>query len=62
MTTETPKNGLHIEYYDSGQTRVELNYKDGKQDCKRTEWYENGQKRYEGNYEDGNQDGKSTKV
>ena len=43
MTTEAPKNGLHTEYYDSGRTRVELNYKDGKKRGKFTVWDKNGQ-------------------
>jgi antitoxin component YwqK of YwqJK toxin-antitoxin module len=43
MTTEAPKNGLHTEYYDSGQTRVELNYKDGKKRGKFTVRDKNGQ-------------------
>ena len=30
MTTEKPKNGLHTEYYDKGQIKLEENYKDGK--------------------------------
>ena len=29
MTTEKPKNGLHTEYYDKGQMKLEENYKDG---------------------------------
>jgi len=43
MTTETPKNGLHTEYYDNGQKKEEVNYKNGELNGKWTEWYENGQ-------------------
>ena len=53
MTKETPKNGLHTEYYDSGQTRAEINYKDD-------EWHETGQKKLEGNYKDDKKHGKFT--
>ncbi|MDC1026665.1 hypothetical protein OAR79_03175 [Candidatus Thioglobus sp.] len=34
MAKETPKNGLHTEYYDKGQMKLEENYKDGKFDGK----------------------------
>ena len=42
MTTETPKNGLHTEYYDSGQKRSEVNYKDDKRDGKWTTYNRDG--------------------
>ena len=29
MTTETPKNGLHTEYYENGRKKEEENFKDG---------------------------------
>ena len=29
MTTERPKNGPYIEYYDNGQIKSEENFKDG---------------------------------
>ena len=53
MTTETPKNGLHIDYRGNGQKKSEGNYKDDKYDGKWTNWYENGQKRVEANYKNG---------
>ena len=43
MKKEIPRNGLHTEYYDSDQTRAELNYKDGKKNGKCREWDKNGQ-------------------
>ena len=61
MKKEIPRNGLHTEYYDSGQTRVELNYKDGNQDGKWTRWYENGQIEAEEKYKDGKLNGKWTR-
>ena len=60
MTKEIPQDGLHTEYYDSGQTRVEINYKDGQSDGKFHEWYENGKKKEEKNYKDGKLHGKLT--
>ena len=53
MTTETPKNGLHTEYYDKGQMKYEGNYKDGKKDGKWTRWCCDGTLRTEENYKDG---------
>ena len=52
MTKETPKNGLHAQYYDNGQKRSECNFQDGKRYGKSTNWYKNGQKNYEGIYKD----------
>ena len=40
MTKETPKNGLHTEYYESGQKMVEGNYKDSKKEGKWTRFYD----------------------
>ena len=57
MTTKTPKNGLHTEYFENGQEKIEKNYRDGRLHGKWTEWYENGQKKKEGNYTDGITDG-----
>ena len=53
MTTEKPKNGLHTEYYDKGQMKLEENYKDGKKDGKWTKWCCDGTLRTEENYKDG---------
>ena len=57
MVTETPKKGLHTEYFKNGQKKIEKNYKDGRLHGKWTEWYENGQKKKDGNYTDGITDG-----
>ncbi len=40
-------------YYDNGQLKSEINFKDGKRDGISRAWYENGQLMYEGNYKDG---------
>ena len=61
MTTEKPKNGLHTEYYDKGQMKLEENYKDGKFEGKSTMRYKNDQMKYEGNYKDSKKDGKWTR-
>lgn len=53
MKKEIPGNGLHTEYYDSGQKSSEVNYKNAKRNGKTISWFENGQKRYEDNYKDG---------
>ena len=47
------KDGVITEYYENGQKRSEVTYKDGKEDGKWTEWYENGQKWYEATLKDG---------
>ena len=53
-------DGVITEYYENGQKRSEVTYKDGKEDGKWTRWHENGQKSSEGTYKDGKQDGKWT--
>ena len=53
MKKEIPKNGLHTEYYESGQIKGEGNYKDGKLDGKWTNWYENGEIEQEATFKDG---------
>ena len=57
MVTEIPKNGLHTEYFENSQEKIEKNYRNGRLHGKWTEWYENGQKKKEGNYTDGITDG-----
>jgi len=52
MTKETPKNGLHAQYYDNGQKRSECNFQDGKRYGKSTNWYKNGQIVSEANYKE----------
>ena len=53
MTKEIPENGLHTEYYDSGQKSSEVNYKDDKRDGKLTWWKVNGQIEAEATFKDG---------
>ena len=61
MTTETPKNGLHTEYHENGQKKLEVNYKDGELDGRATWWYENGHIDAEmKNYKNNNKEGKWT--
>jgi len=43
-------DGVITEYYENGQKRSEVTYKDGKEDGKWTRWHENGQKSGEGTY------------
>jgi len=52
-TTLIERDGLYTNWYENGQKRDELTYKDGKFDGLYTNWYENGQKRFEGTYKDG---------
>jgi uncharacterized protein len=59
MTKETPKNGLHSEYYDNGMKKSEGKYQGGKKDGKWTSWH-SSVKNSEGNYKDGKKDGKWT--
>ena len=49
-----------IKFYSNGQKRVEIDYKDGKQNGLVTEWFENGQTSVEGTFKDGELDGKWT--
>jgi len=45
-----PKNGIHREYFENGETRKELNYKDGKKDGSFKQYYRNGGLFREGTY------------
>ena len=45
-------NGLSFDVYEDGQLKLEVNYKDGKQDGLSKEWYEDGQLDFEANYKD----------
>ena len=47
-------------WYENGQKKWEINYKDGKQHGVDTAWDENGQKKWEKYYKDGKNDGLST--
>jgi len=51
------KNGLHTEYYENGQKKIERTYKNGKEDGSTTIWNEKGWKEVEWNYKDGKKDG-----
>ena len=53
MTTENPKNGLHTEYFDNGQKKLEGNLNNGNWVGKLTDWYRNGKIKSETNYKDG---------
>jgi len=39
-------DGLHTEWYDNGQKRVEVNFKDGEEEGLITFWDKNGQKKW----------------
>ena len=47
-------------WHENGQKKVEVNYKDGKEEGVWTEWNDNGQKRFERTYKDGKRDGALT--
>ena len=44
-------------WYENGQKRTEINYKNGKKEELQTRWHENGQKRSEANWKNGKKDG-----
>ena len=50
---KTPFTGKAESFYENGQKKGEVNFKDGKEDGLWTFWYENGQKKWEWNYKDG---------
>ncbi len=60
------KNGIEtVDYFSfnpfsPSPKKMEISYKDGKIDGRRTHWYKNGQKMAEGSYKDGKPDGKGT--
>ena len=49
-TNNKPKDGLHTEWYDSGQKKEEGTYKNGKRDGLWIYWYNNGQKNFKYSY------------
>ena len=57
VNEEKPYTGKAIEYYLSGQKKLEITYKNGKQDGVETFWTKNGHKRSEHTYKDGKRDG-----
>jgi antitoxin component YwqK of YwqJK toxin-antitoxin module len=46
-------NGVGYSVHSNGQTKEEVNYKDGKEDGLSKSWHSNGQLQYESNYKDG---------
>ena len=59
-TGEVPKNGLFIEYYESGEKKSERILRNGKEEGLCIIWHENGQKFSEETYKNGKKDGKWT--
>ena len=53
-------NGSVKDYYENGQLKAELNYKNGKLDGLEKEYHQNGQLYIEENYKDGKLEGEST--
>jgi antitoxin component YwqK of YwqJK toxin-antitoxin module len=51
--SETPFTGTVIRYYENGNKRVEVGYRNGKQNGLLMSWYESGQKKSEHGYRDG---------
>ena len=47
-------------WYENGQKKEEIKYKNGKEDGLNSGWYENGQKEWEGTWKDGEEDGIET--
>jgi len=47
------KDGLHTEWWENGQKKLEVSYKDGKPDGLGIVWYKNGQKKSEVTSKDG---------
>ena len=56
-TTLIERDGLYTNWYENGQKRFELTYKDGIHNGLSTYWYENRQKESEVTYKDGKRDG-----
>ena len=54
---DTPFTGKVEDFFENGQKKVELTFKDGKRDGLSTYWYENGQKESETNWKNGSPDG-----
>ena len=60
--TKNNLDGLNTtSWYENGQKKEEVTYRDGEKDGLWTSWYENGQKSFVGNYKDGLMDGVWTK-
>ena len=54
------KEEIKVEYYDNGNKKSEIHYKNGKLDGVQTYWYEDGNKELERHYKDGEMDGVAT--
>ena len=46
------RDGLYTEWYEHGQKKWEVTYKDGGEGGKWTYWYEHGQKKWEMTFKD----------
>ncbi len=57
LVNSTAYAEVRKEYYESGQLKAGLNYKDGKQEGIIKAYYESGQLQAEGNFKDGKQEG-----
>ncbi len=57
VNSENPYSGKIVSFYNNGQKREEMIYKDGKLNDFCLKWHENGYKEFEGNYIEGNKNG-----
>ena len=48
-----PENGKHVEYYENGNKKSEVHYKNGKMDGLYAMWWRNGQKKLEIHFKNG---------
>ena len=53
LNQELPSDGLHVEYYANGQTKMQGNMKDGKKDGAWQSFFEDGKKWSESSYKNG---------
>ena len=58
LEVEKKAKGVGVGWYENGQKKYEINFKNGKEKGKWIWWYENGHKKYEENYKNGKEDGK----
>ena len=49
--------GKYLEYYDNGQVRYDIFYKNNKEEGRYLEYYSNGNLKFKGIYKDGKQEG-----
>ncbi len=57
LKSETPHNGLGTGWYETGQKKYEVNYKNGYKDGIESWWHESGRKRKRINWNNGNAEG-----